>query len=147
MFKKIQYIYLLKKYIKWGVWRVAVCPSYIQDARSLKVKIPTKKYRPLHYTPITVSSLSWQHRVPSVSLNLPLTSRQAKQNRPIRYRLPCHQVDFLLQCVFVFLVNNTEDKNPQTLFQSPELEQGLKTQQVYQYKLTDVFSLPSIHSY
>jgi hypothetical protein len=29
MFKKIQYVYLLKKYIKWGVWRVAVCPSYI----------------------------------------------------------------------------------------------------------------------
>jgi hypothetical protein len=28
---------LLKKYIKWGVWRVAVCPSYISDARFLKV--------------------------------------------------------------------------------------------------------------
>jgi hypothetical protein len=27
----------LKKYIKWGVWRVAVCLSYIQDARFLKV--------------------------------------------------------------------------------------------------------------
>ena len=39
MFKKIQYVYLLKKYIKWGVWRVAVCPSYIQDARFLKVKM------------------------------------------------------------------------------------------------------------
>ena len=38
MFKKIQYVYLLKKYIKWGVWRVVVCPSYIQDARFLKVK-------------------------------------------------------------------------------------------------------------
>jgi len=38
MFKKIQYVYLLKKYIKWGVWRVAVYPSYIQDARFLKVK-------------------------------------------------------------------------------------------------------------
>jgi hypothetical protein len=25
-----QYTYLLKKYIKWGVWRVAVCPSYIE---------------------------------------------------------------------------------------------------------------------
>ena len=37
MFKKIQYVYLLKKYKKWGVWRVAVCPSYIQDARFLKV--------------------------------------------------------------------------------------------------------------
>jgi hypothetical protein len=24
MFKKIQYVYLLKKYTKWGVWRVAV---------------------------------------------------------------------------------------------------------------------------
>jgi hypothetical protein len=29
---------LSKKYIKWGVWRVAVCPSYIKDARFLKVK-------------------------------------------------------------------------------------------------------------
>jgi hypothetical protein len=35
--KKILYVYLLKQYIKWGVWRVAVCPSYIQDARFLKV--------------------------------------------------------------------------------------------------------------
>ena len=39
MFKKIQYVYLLKKYIKWGVWRVAVCPSYIQYARFLKVNV------------------------------------------------------------------------------------------------------------
>jgi hypothetical protein len=39
MFKKIQHVYLLKKYIKWGVWRVAVCPSYIQDARFLKGKL------------------------------------------------------------------------------------------------------------
>jgi hypothetical protein len=30
---------LLKKYIQRGVWRVAVCPSYIQDARFLKVKV------------------------------------------------------------------------------------------------------------
>jgi hypothetical protein len=36
--KKIQYVYLLKKYIKWGVWRVAVCLSYKKDARFLKVK-------------------------------------------------------------------------------------------------------------
>jgi hypothetical protein len=34
---KIQYLYLLKKYKKWGVLRVAVCPSYTQDARFLKV--------------------------------------------------------------------------------------------------------------
>jgi hypothetical protein len=40
MFKKIQYVYLLKKiYIKWGVWRVAVCLSYIWDARFLKVNV------------------------------------------------------------------------------------------------------------
>jgi hypothetical protein len=38
MFKKTWYIYLLKKYIKWGVWKVAVCPSNIQDAQFLKVK-------------------------------------------------------------------------------------------------------------
>jgi hypothetical protein len=29
--------YLLKKYIKWNIWRVVVRPSYIQDARFLKV--------------------------------------------------------------------------------------------------------------
>ena len=30
---------MLKKiYIKCNIWRVAVCPSYIQDARFLKVK-------------------------------------------------------------------------------------------------------------
>jgi peroxiredoxin family protein len=27
--KKIQYMYLLKKYKKWSVLKVAVCPSYI----------------------------------------------------------------------------------------------------------------------
>jgi hypothetical protein len=26
---KIQYMCVLKKYIKWGVWRLAVCPPYI----------------------------------------------------------------------------------------------------------------------
>jgi hypothetical protein len=35
--KKIQYVYLLKKIHKMGCWRVAVCPSYILDARFLKV--------------------------------------------------------------------------------------------------------------
>ena len=37
MFKKFSTYICWKKYIKWGVWRVAVCPSYIQDARFLKV--------------------------------------------------------------------------------------------------------------
>jgi hypothetical protein len=27
-----------KKYIKCNIWRVAVCPSYMWDARFLKVK-------------------------------------------------------------------------------------------------------------
>jgi hypothetical protein len=27
--KKIQYVYLLKKYLKWDVWRVAVWLSYV----------------------------------------------------------------------------------------------------------------------
>jgi hypothetical protein len=31
-------MFLLKKYKKWGVLWVAVCPSYIQDAGFLKVK-------------------------------------------------------------------------------------------------------------
>jgi hypothetical protein len=39
MFKKIQYVYLLKKYKKWGVLRIAVCSSYILDAGFLKVKL------------------------------------------------------------------------------------------------------------
>jgi hypothetical protein len=38
MFKKILYLNLLKKYIKQGFSKVAVCPSYIWDARFLKVK-------------------------------------------------------------------------------------------------------------
>jgi hypothetical protein len=37
--KKIKYVYLLKKYIKWGVLRVAACPSKIKDARFLKVNV------------------------------------------------------------------------------------------------------------
>jgi hypothetical protein len=32
-------MYLLKKYKKWGVLRVAVCPSFIEDAGFLKVKL------------------------------------------------------------------------------------------------------------
>jgi hypothetical protein len=43
MFKKIQYVCLLKKYIKCGVWRVAVCPSYIYEARFLNVNILTSE--------------------------------------------------------------------------------------------------------
>jgi hypothetical protein len=35
MFKKFSTYFF--KYIKWGVWRVAVCSSYIYDARFLKV--------------------------------------------------------------------------------------------------------------
>jgi hypothetical protein len=31
-------VYLFKKYKKWGVLRVAVCPSFIWDAGFLKVK-------------------------------------------------------------------------------------------------------------
>jgi hypothetical protein len=38
MFKKIQYVDLLKKYKNWGVLRVVVCLSYIQDAGFLVVK-------------------------------------------------------------------------------------------------------------
>jgi hypothetical protein len=38
MFKKSVRIFV-EKYIKWGVWRVAVCPSYIEYARFLKVKL------------------------------------------------------------------------------------------------------------
>ena len=58
--------------------------------------------------------------------------RQAKQHYPIQYRIPCHQVGFWLQFFFVFLFNNTEDKNPQPFFQSPDLEEVFKRQQVYQ---------------
>jgi hypothetical protein len=33
---KIQYVYLLKKYKKLNVWREAVGPSFIKDARLLQ---------------------------------------------------------------------------------------------------------------
>ena len=29
--------------MKWGVWRVAVCPSYIQEARFLKVNVKSSR--------------------------------------------------------------------------------------------------------
>jgi hypothetical protein len=38
MFKILNTYICLKKYIKCNIWRVAVCPSYIQDAWLLKVK-------------------------------------------------------------------------------------------------------------
>jgi hypothetical protein len=42
MFLKKLYVNLLKKYKQWGFWRVAMCPSYIQDARFLRLKIGLK---------------------------------------------------------------------------------------------------------
>lgn len=106
------------------------------------VRSPQKKQRPLH----RFVSLMAAPRVFSLS-SFPLTSRQAKLNCPTRYRLPCYQVDFLLQRFFVFLANSTEDNNPQPLFQSPDPEEVFKPQQVYQQKLMDVFSLQSNHSH
>jgi hypothetical protein len=38
MFKILILIFVEKKYIKCNILRVAVCPSYIWDARFLKVK-------------------------------------------------------------------------------------------------------------
>jgi hypothetical protein len=37
--KKNSVCVFVEKYIKWGVWRVVVCLSYIQDARFLKVNV------------------------------------------------------------------------------------------------------------
>ena len=37
-------IYLLIKYIKSVLWRVAKCLSYIEDARCPKVKVPSYNY-------------------------------------------------------------------------------------------------------
>ena len=42
---KILYLYLLKKYIKCNIWRVAVRPFYIWDARFLKVKQETQPFK------------------------------------------------------------------------------------------------------
>jgi hypothetical protein len=39
MFKKFRTCNLLKKYKKYRVFRVAVCPSSVKDARFLKVKL------------------------------------------------------------------------------------------------------------
>jgi hypothetical protein len=49
MFKILITYICWKKYIRYNIWRVAVRPSYIQDAWFLKVKIPStyicwKKY-------------------------------------------------------------------------------------------------------
>jgi hypothetical protein len=38
MFKILSTYICWKKYIKWNIWRVAVRPSYILDARFLNVK-------------------------------------------------------------------------------------------------------------
>jgi hypothetical protein len=38
MFQKLSTYICLKKYIKCNIWRVAVRPSYIQDAWFFKVK-------------------------------------------------------------------------------------------------------------
>jgi hypothetical protein len=50
MFKKFCTYIFVEKYIKRGVWRVAVCLSYIQDAWFLKVN---KYIKHLTYIPLT----------------------------------------------------------------------------------------------
>jgi hypothetical protein len=73
---------LLKKYIKCNTWRVAVSPSYIQDARFLKVKAqkikrlghiqkmdqarPTRKlldWKPMEIRPVRRPRQRWQEDV------------------------------------------------------------------------------------
>jgi membrane-anchored protein YejM (alkaline phosphatase superfamily) len=45
MFKIFSTFICCKKYIKWGVWRVAVCLSYISETRFLMVnKQPESVY-------------------------------------------------------------------------------------------------------
>jgi hypothetical protein len=52
MLKILSTYILLKKYIKCNIWRVAVRPSYIWDARFLKVKFEVVrengKFRMIH---------------------------------------------------------------------------------------------------
>jgi hypothetical protein len=51
MFRILSTYICLKKYIKCNFWRVAIRPSYIQDARFLKVKIINVKIKQSHYKP------------------------------------------------------------------------------------------------
>jgi len=55
MFKILSTYICWKKYIKCNIWRVAVRPSYIQDARFLKVKT-IKRVSIFHTTVILNSS-------------------------------------------------------------------------------------------
>ena len=48
-------IYLLTKYIKSVLWRVAKRLSYIEDARCLKVKIQIVKLVAVYVFPVSVS--------------------------------------------------------------------------------------------
>jgi hypothetical protein len=48
MFEILSTYICLKKYIKCNIWRVAVSPSYIEDARFLKVKV-TDNEMSLHF--------------------------------------------------------------------------------------------------
>jgi hypothetical protein len=50
MFKILSTNICLKKYVKWNIWKVVVRPSYIEDARFLKVKIPLFVQLTVHTT-------------------------------------------------------------------------------------------------
>jgi hypothetical protein len=41
-------MFVEKIYIKWNIWKVAVCPSYVEDAQFLKVKYPRFKLGQSH---------------------------------------------------------------------------------------------------
>jgi len=49
-------IFVEKIYIKCNIWRVAVCPSYIWDARFLKVNIRSLIYLKIHFSFFWLSS-------------------------------------------------------------------------------------------
>jgi hypothetical protein len=78
MFKKFQYVYLLKKYITWGFRRVAVCPSYIYDVRFLKVKLLRFKYGSSHFSCLL--------QVTEIKMN-GITERQVQCVRKVAVRL------------------------------------------------------------
>ena len=67
-------IFVEKIYIKWNIWRVAVRPSYIEDARFLKVKERSrsleKRRSPSTYPFVSLSLSACPHLSADVCENL-----------------------------------------------------------------------------
>ena len=74
MFKILSTYSCRKKYIKCNIWRVAVLPSYIQDARFLKVNVPGTCWRAVFLEGYFIFEAN---TLPSSSVQPPLMQMQA----------------------------------------------------------------------